>query len=74
MNFPKQPAKNAAGNTRIDKFCHGATGTRRPDGRCSSCGASGFAYSNGQECSADGVRGYRCMTCGTIKPETIHHP
>jgi hypothetical protein len=48
---------------------HGPTGTRRPDGKCSGCGASGFTYSNGNEISAAGVRGYRCMTCGTIKPE-----
>lgn len=48
---------------------HGKLGTRRTDGRCSECGASGFAYNNGHEVSICGVRGYRCMTCGTIKPE-----
>ena len=50
-------------------YGHGKTGARRPDGRCSECVASGFCYSNGFEWSRDGVRGYRCMTCGTIKPE-----
>ena len=47
----------------------GKTGARLESGRCSECGASGFTYSNGLEVSADGVRGYRCLECGTIKPE-----
>ena len=46
---------------------HGKTGVRLPDGHCSSCGAAGFSYRG--DYSSDGVRGYRCMTCGTIKPE-----
>ena len=48
---------------------HGLTGERRTDGRCSNCGGSGFTYNNGHEWSRDGVRGYRCDTCATIKPE-----
>lgn len=48
---------------------HGATGTRLESGRCSCCGSSGFSYRNGTEWSAEGIRGYRCMSCGTIKPE-----
>jgi len=48
---------------------YGKTGIRRDDGRCSNCGASNFSYNNGHEISEDGVRGYRCVTCGTIKPE-----
>ena len=40
-----------------------------PAGRCGHCGASGFSYRNGAEHSADGVRGYRCNTCGNIKAE-----
>lgn len=44
-------------------------GARTESGRCSKCGASGFEYSNGNEISVCGVRGYRCMTCHTIKPE-----
>lgn len=47
----------------------GETGSRREDRRCSKCGGSGFEYSNGFEISRDGVRGYRCLECGTIKPE-----
>lgn len=39
------------------------------DGRCGACGGSGFVYSNGHEVSACGVRGYRCMQCGAVKPE-----
>ena len=54
---------------KIKNLGHGKTGTRRADKRCSDCGASGFTYNNGHEFSIDGVRGYRCMTCGTIKPE-----
>ena len=49
----------------------GKTGVRQEDKRCSECGASGFVYSNGYETSADGVRGYRCLSCDTIKPEII---
>jgi len=52
-----------------ERFWRGKTGTRRADKRCSECGASGFVYSNGAEISVEGVRGYRCMSCGTIKPE-----
>lgn len=39
-------------------------GTRRPDGRCSACGASGFRleYVEGYG------HGYVCMTCSTVKP------
>ena len=37
---------------------------RRPDGRCSNCGGSGFNY------NAACIRGYVCMTCGAIKKES----
>lgn len=47
----------------------GDTGTRTADGGCSACGCKGFAYGNGLHVSRDGVRGYRCLECGTIKPE-----
>lgn len=55
-------------NTRkaCDPRFFGKTGIRTSTGRCSECGASGFSYAG---YSKDGVRGYRCMTCGTIKPE-----
>jgi len=46
-----------------------ATGRRTPDGTCSDCGGAGFSYDNGAHVSVDGVRGYRCMTCGSIKGE-----
>ncbi|MDO8631120.1 MAG: hypothetical protein Q7R41_11570 [Phycisphaerales bacterium] len=49
----------------------GKTGERTETGRCSECGWSNFHYSNGNETSVDGVRGYRCVNpvCGAIKPE-----
>jgi len=47
----------------------GATGKRMTDGSCSVCGCRGFSYQNGRHVSSDGVRGYRCLECGTIKPE-----
>lgn len=50
----------------------GKTGTRLESKRCSECGGSGFTYSNGFETSVDGVRGYRCMQCETIKPESCN--
>lgn len=50
---------------------HGATGKRLRNGRCSCCGGSGFVYSNGTEFSRQGVRGYRCLGCNTIKPEKV---
>lgn len=37
--------------------------------RCGRCGASGFDYANGRHTSSNGTRGYRCNTCGAIKPE-----
>jgi len=48
----------------------GKTGKRLDSGRCSECGYSNFTYSNGHEISEDGVRGYRCVGCGAIKPES----
>lgn len=50
-------------------FYRGKTSVRTEDGRCAECGWSNFEYSNGYEFSRDGVRGYRCMNCGAIKPE-----
>jgi hypothetical protein len=47
----------------------GPTGTRIENGHCSFCDFASFEYRNGTEWSADGVRGYRCNGCGTIKPE-----
>ncbi len=41
------------------------------DGRCGNCGASGFAYSNGHEWSACGIRGFRCNSCGDVKAERV---
>jgi len=38
-------------------------------GKCGRCGCGGFVYSNGFETSKDGIRGYRCLGCGSIKPE-----
>lgn len=42
-----------------------------PDARgcCGGCGYANFKYSNGDEFSANGTRGYRCCNCGAIKPE-----
>lgn len=45
-----------------------------PNCRCGECGGSNFAYSNGQEWSADGIRGYRCAGCGNVKPEPTAFP
>ena len=56
------------------RFWHGKTGHRTESGRCSQCQCSGFVQSNGNEVSADGVRGYRCMQCDTIKPEPVAMP
>ncbi len=53
------------------RFWHGKTGTRLSSGRCSHCNGSNFKYSNGREFSVDGVRGYRCVLCGTVKPERM---
>jgi hypothetical protein len=47
----------------------GHTGERCGDGCCSECGSAGFEYNNGHEWSIDGIRGYRCMSCGVLKPE-----
>jgi hypothetical protein len=48
----------------------GKTGTRARAPHCSECdGKGGFWYGNGSEFSEDGVRGYRCLSCGAIKPE-----
>jgi hypothetical protein len=52
-----------------DPRCRGETGDVREDKRCSGCGGAAFTYRNGHEFSREGVRGYRCMSCGTIKPE-----
>lgn len=52
------------------RFWHGKTGTRTATGRCSECGWSNFLYNNGTEYSQDGVRGYRCVNCNTVKPES----
>ena len=41
------------------------------DGRCGVCGGSGFVYSNGFEFSKCGMRGYRCLQCGSVKPERV---
>lgn len=40
--------------------------TPDPAGRCGQCGAAGFTYG---EYAANGTRGYRCMTCESIKSE-----
>jgi hypothetical protein len=50
-------------------YGYGATGVRTEGGQCSHCNAANFVYTNGHEWSADGVRGYRCTLCKTIKPE-----
>jgi len=62
--------------TETASIPHAATGLGRgkaaapdPEGRCGECGFAHFAYNNGHEFSADGVRGYRCVNCGSIKPE-----
>lgn len=47
----------------------GKTGKRIESKRCSECDGNVFVYRNGIEFSEDGVRGYRCIVCGTIKPE-----
>ena len=47
----------------------GKTGVRLDNGHCSECDCAGFSYNNGNEFSVDGVRGYRCLECGAIKPE-----
>jgi hypothetical protein len=52
-----------------DPRCEGETGSLREDKRCSYCGGAGFTYRNGNEFSRDGVRGFRCMRCRTVKPE-----
>ncbi|MCK9377699.1 MAG: hypothetical protein M0P73_16325 [Syntrophobacterales bacterium] len=36
---------------------------------CGHCDGAGFSYQNGAHTSLQGVRGYRCMCCGAIKPE-----
>ena len=47
----------------------GKTGKQLETKHCSECDGASFSYSNGHEWSIDGVRGYRCNHCGTIKPE-----
>ena len=73
MNCPQCGRKLEPDDKKFCKTCcqshRGKTGELRPDKRCSECGGSGFSYRNGSEYSEDGVRGYRCMQCGTIKPE-----
>ena len=39
------------------------------DKKCGRCGFANFRYSNGHEYSSDGIRGYRCLGCGAIKPD-----
>lgn len=59
VNLPDRP--------RVGQLLtHGKLGERQPDGRCSHCGASNFTY---PAFSDEGVRGYGCAQCGTIKPE-----
>src|ERR1019366_5593541 len=65
-------SKAFAADTRrspLMRFWQGKTGRRRADGRCSDCGASNFRYHQSGERSEDGVRGYPCVLCGTVKPE-----
>jgi hypothetical protein len=55
-------------SSMLHKLHQGELGTVRADGKCSNCGASGFTY---PAFSNDNVRGYGCMTCGTVKPEYV---
>lgn len=47
---------------------YGKTGSRSDSGRCTECNGSHFRYDNGMHWSEDGIRGYRCENCKTIKP------
>jgi len=62
-------ARNAGGSRATHHSHRGRAVQPDVDGRCGTCGASGFTYNNGHEHASDGRRGYRCMSCGDIKPE-----
>ena len=47
----------------------GDTVAPKANGCCGRCGWGNFRYINGLEFSRDGVRGYRCLGCGAVKPE-----
>lgn len=53
----------------MTRFGHGEVVAPDLEGRCGKCGHANFIYNNGHEFSASGVRGYRCVNCGSIKPE-----
>lgn len=50
----------------------GKTGLNLETGLCSGCGSAAFWDNSGHEWSRDGVRGYRCMECGTVKPQVLN--
>jgi len=54
---------------KTPKNARGQVFTPDREGRCGCCEGSNFAYSNGSEFAADGTRGYRCVSCDSIKPE-----